>query len=495
MGIIIRQSFKGTLANYIGILIGYVNLVFLFPLYFSEAQIGVIRFLLEAVVVISGFSMLGANQSLVRFYPKILHKKNDRGLPFLVLSIVVIGFLAFVLVALLFKAHIMKYFSERAGELLKYFVFIMPLLFIHMIFNLTETYASIKGRIAVPKLLKDVFMRAGLSVAAVFFGYDYFGFQGVILFIICWHFVLLIFNIFYLKILTKFDLRPDFSAFPKGIIKEFWIFTGLILASSFTSVVLPRLDFIMVSSMKGMGDTGIYSTAFYLAMVIDIPKRAISQISNPIMSKFLHEGDYDKVQDLYKRSSIIQTLIGGLIFLVIWINLNTVFRLMPNGELYSTGAWVCFFIGIGKVIDMICGVGTSIIWNSNFYKYSVLMGVIATAVAIGGNLLFIPQFGITGAAISTCVAFSLLSFYTIGIIKYKLGIHPLGLSTLKLGVLIVIAIVCFEKMGYQGTITEELLVNNLFFTIPVIVLCYALKISTDFNSEVKKILQRLNLKL
>ena len=48
MGIIIRQGIKGTIVSYLGTLLGYVNMLILFPLIFSTEEIGLYRILLDA---------------------------------------------------------------------------------------------------------------------------------------------------------------------------------------------------------------------------------------------------------------------------------------------------------------------------------------------------------------------------------------------------------------------------------------------------------------
>ena len=57
----------------------------------------------------------------------------------------------------------------------------------------------------------------------------------------------------------------------------------------------------MVTSFLGLSDTGIYTTAFYIGMIIEIPRRAISQISVPFISENIKKKNFSKIEKNYKR--------------------------------------------------------------------------------------------------------------------------------------------------------------------------------------------------
>ncbi len=68
MGIIIRQSIKGTIVNYVGIAIGFFTTFFVLTFPYRR-EIGLTRVLIEAATLIVGLAQFGANSSIVRFYP------------------------------------------------------------------------------------------------------------------------------------------------------------------------------------------------------------------------------------------------------------------------------------------------------------------------------------------------------------------------------------------------------------------------------------------
>ena len=86
----------------------------------------------------------------------------------------------------------------------------------------------------------------------------------------------------------------------------------------------------MVTSLLGLSQTGIYTTAFYIGMIIEIPRRAISQISIPFISENIKNNNIKNLEKNYTEVSLYQTIIGVLFYLLIIINLDSLFSLIPN---------------------------------------------------------------------------------------------------------------------------------------------------------------------
>lgn len=76
MGVIIRQGFKAAISNYIGMVLGFVSMFVLFPLYYPTKELGAIRIFIELATVLSAFALMGTHYSVNRFFP--FFKTNDQ---------------------------------------------------------------------------------------------------------------------------------------------------------------------------------------------------------------------------------------------------------------------------------------------------------------------------------------------------------------------------------------------------------------------------------
>ena len=121
MGIIARQSIKGTIATYIGVVIGFVTTFFILTSYLTSEEIGLTRVLVDAATLFSSLALLGTSSSTLRFYPHFKDdSRNQQGLYFWTLIIPFVGFLLFLLCFFVFKGLIVKAFEENSPLFVDY---------------------------------------------------------------------------------------------------------------------------------------------------------------------------------------------------------------------------------------------------------------------------------------------------------------------------------------------------------------------------------------
>ena len=97
MGIIARQSLKGTIVNYIGAFIGFISTMFIVTRFLSSEEIGLTRVLFEAATFIGTFAQLGITSSAIRFFPSFKSKDgNNHGFFFYMMMVPLVGCLIFL---------------------------------------------------------------------------------------------------------------------------------------------------------------------------------------------------------------------------------------------------------------------------------------------------------------------------------------------------------------------------------------------------------------
>ena len=53
--------------------------------------------------------------------------------------------------------------------------------------------------------------------------------------------------------------------------------------------------------------------------------------------------------------------------------MDNIFRLMPNGDVFSAGWYVVIIIGAGRLFDMAAGINSEIIVMSKLYKFNMIL--------------------------------------------------------------------------------------------------------------------------
>ena len=139
MGIVIRQSLKATIANYLAVVVGYLNLGYFFPKIFSTEEIGLISFILGTSTLLISIFQLGMPSAIVRFYPEIKEKKQEMSfLNFSTLVPILLFLILFSLLAFLSPFIITKYYSN--SHLIKEYYFLVPIISFFM--GLTGIWAA-----------------------------------------------------------------------------------------------------------------------------------------------------------------------------------------------------------------------------------------------------------------------------------------------------------------------------------------------------------------
>ena len=179
MGVIIRQSIKGTIVNYIGVVVGFFTTFFVATRFLTAEEIGLTRVLLDAAMLFSSLAQLGTNTSIVRFYPYFKDDdKDDHG--FFFWSIVV-PFLGFVIFSVLFWAlrEVMaEAFSEKSDMFVTYYKCIFPLAFSLLYMAVSEANANVLMRIVVPKFVREVGVRVLTLVVYFLYAFSVLDLDG-----------------------------------------------------------------------------------------------------------------------------------------------------------------------------------------------------------------------------------------------------------------------------------------------------------------------------
>ncbi|MCC8146948.1 MAG: oligosaccharide flippase family protein [Bacteroidales bacterium] len=492
MGVVIRQSIKGTLVTYIGAGIGILINFIIVPKYIGEELLGLTNILLSAGVLFATFFQLGTASSAMRFFPYFKSKdKHHNGFFFYLISLVSLGFILFIPVFFVLKDSITTFFAEGSPEFNHYLLWVIPLTFFLLYWITFELYSNILMRIAIPKFIREIVVRILLIGVYMLYGLGYLDLDGFVTCFVCVYGIAMLITFIYISRIGSVSLKhnPDFIS--PSLKKDFLSYTSFIMLGSIGASMVNRIDVFMIGAGMNLAWTGIYSMAFNMSNIIEIPSRSISTISAPLAADALKRGDISTASVLYKKVSLHQLLLGSSLFILIWINIDNIYSIIPNGGTFSSGKWVVFFIGVAKLIEMTIGFGGSLIGFSKYYKWNLFFTLFLTFITILFNWLLIPRLGISGAAIAT------LSTYIIGfgvqllIVYSKIGLHPYSMGTLKILGVIGLSFI----MDYILPTLSNPWIDGLYRTIIIALiagtLIYVLKISNEANNIIGSIWKKL----
>jgi O-antigen/teichoic acid export membrane protein len=495
MGVVIRQSIKASISNYLGMGLGFLSLFLLFPLYFEPEELGAIRLLLEAGAVMSGFALLGTNYSINRFFPYFkTEDKKHHGFFFWAFAMPMLGFLLVLIGLLFWREGILSLFNKDAERLDGLYPLLLLLVLFLLFQQVSESCSANHGRIAMPNFFREVVVRIVQIASGLAFYWGWIGFYTAVALIVGAYLLAVLANLWFLGRLTRVYLVPDWHFLRERpeLRKDILRFTGFLFVGGLASLLVTKIDFLMLSSMRRLSDTAIYSIGFYLAMMVEIPKRTLLQISAPIMAGHMKENRLAEAGDLYRKTTLNQVLAGTLLFYLIWLNIDNLYAIMPRGDYYSAGKWVVFILGFGRLVDALGAASGTVLVNSKYYHWAFFNFGLSAIVAITANYILIPKWGITGAAIATLLTITLNQIAALIIVYVKTGLHPFDKGKIwLLGIFIVMLLptltgTWFANPYLDGLIRTPVLGGALFYLV------YALKVSEDMNHVANAFMRRVS---
>jgi O-antigen/teichoic acid export membrane protein len=487
MGIVIRQSIYSTLISYLGVAIGYINLLYLYPKFLSLEQVGLFRTIQDAAILFTPFAQFGLTQSIFRFYPQLVKdQKTSHTFITLMALMALAGFAVFFLVFKIFEAPLLSYFQDNAREIIQYASLVLWLTLVLVMIAVLEAFSRSLLKTVVPNLLREVMARLFLSVLVLVYFSGFITFNQFIIGSVFGYLIWLLILLFYLWRQGEISLQTNFTVLDQTKFPELFKYSLLSFAGMAGLILIGKIDSMMVSALLGLSANAIYTTAFYMATVIEIPKRALSQIAMPLISRAFERNDLKEVAELYRKTSINQFIIGSLLLIGVWINLDNLFALMPNGEHYGAGKWVVIIVGVGKLADMLFGPSSEIIVLSKYYKFNILLILVLATLIIVLNNSLIPRYGIEGAAWGA--AFALIAFnatkYLFIFSKYK--IQPFEFTTLKVAGIAVLTLAINSLLFKADNMLLDIIFRSGLVTLIFGGLVVLTKVSPEANQLVNK---------
>jgi len=485
MGIVVRQSIQNTITTYVGFAIGALNTLFLYTNFLTDEYYGLVGFLLSAATIMTPLMAFGVHNTLVKFYSSYDDiMQRDNFLSFMLylplLMIIPVGLIG------VFAYESISSFLSKENEVIRNYVPSIFLIAVAMAyFEVFYAWSKVHMRSVFGNFMKEVFHRVVIMLLlfAVYFEL-----------IDANEFVWSLVGVYFLRavVMKLYAYRLKFPnvifKFPKNT-KQIFTYSSMIIVAGSIALVLLDIDKVMIGKYIPIENVAYYNVAIFIAMVIIVPARAMHQITYPITAELLNSRNWKELENLYKRSSLTLFVISGWVFLMIVLNVKQLYELIPNE--YSTGLFVVLLISISKLFDNLLGINNAILYNSDYYKWTVVLGVLLAILTIILNVIFIPKYGINGAAVATFISLFLYSLAKVIVVNFKFNMHPFGKETLKVFLVLGLFYALFYLWDFQYHPLVNIGLKSLIFSLAYFILMYKGKISEDINSLFDAIIKKI----
>ncbi|MCA6068432.1 polysaccharide biosynthesis protein [Chryseobacterium sp. RG1] len=471
MSLVARQGFKYSIIGYIGFLLGTVSALFIFPNDFEFY--GKLRYSMQTAEMLVPFVVFGISYANVKFFHSLQKDGKTQNMLSLSLVSILINFLIFTIVFFALPYFYPKFAHSEAWKIKE---IILPLILVLSLCAIFNKYVSNFKRIVVSNIFDNLFPKiANLGAFCLFF---YFSFsQKIALAFFFGIFALMLFGyIYYTNKLQKinFDLSTDY--FKKDDFwKEFLNYSFFGFLGTFGNYL--AINSFMIGEFMGMEENGIYSVLYALISLISIPQLGLFNISAPIISQHLADGDMEGLDRFHKKTSLTLYFLGAVLFSCIMVGFPYLTQFMPkNGvmlRLYEPVIWIW---GSAVLVDLATGFNGNIISLSKYYRFNILVMLLLAGLTIGLNFYFIKntELKLVGIALSTAISLTTYNVVKIVFNYIVFKVSPLTIEMIFVSIICTLAITVaivlpnfnnnFINLVYKPSVVLILIFIGNYFT-------------------------------
>jgi O-antigen/teichoic acid export membrane protein len=480
-----HQSLVSLVFIYAGFLIGGINILFLFPKFFSTEQFGITRFLLEFAVLLSSVCSAGMISVTIKFFPfyqkHLPTKKND--LFFITLGIITIALIVFTIVLPFFKPIFIRKFSYRSPLLIQYYYLLLPLTVGLTLFSLYEAYAWITKKSVVSSFLREFLFRFTITILIVIWAmgwikdfsqfitaFSFAYFPALIALMLVVHRTRSIYFVSEISNLTQ-RLSPKMAGFGFAF-----------FASSVLNALARTNDTIILGtqSVRGLSDIAVFNVATFVITLMEVPQRSLVASATPQIAIAWKDKNYTRLSSLYNKTALNLLVIGVGLLAIIYLNVDELVSLL--GPQYASIGYIVLILGAAKIIDLGTGLNSQILVLSKHWKIDLYSNLFFVVVSLVLNYYLTKKLGLSGPAYGGLIAiifFNLIRFIAIWRI-YKL--QPFTIENLKVFGIGLISFFLIYIIPSSGNIYFNVVVSSTLFIGIYGLMIIFFKISPDLNN-------------
>jgi O-antigen/teichoic acid export membrane protein len=206
--------------------------------------------------------------------------------------------------------------------------------------------------------------------------------------------------------------------------RGFWRFTAPRALAVTAQIIVQRIDIVLVGILRGPTEAAIYTAASRFLVVGQLGNIAVSMAAQPQLAELFAMGARHRVNVIYQATTAWVVLLLWPLYLLILVNGQQVLAIF--GQSYKAGDTVLIILALSMLLSSACGQVDVVLVTAGRSSWSLVNGLLAMTVNVGLDLLLIPRYGITGAAIGWAAAITAANLMPLAQIAITARLYPFG---------------------------------------------------------------------
>jgi len=216
-------------------------------------------------------------------------------------------------------------------------------------------------------------------------------------------------------LLKKINFKFQFSFLKINEFKRIFTYAGIAFFCNFFQFLAYRMDYWFIDFFRTKEELGLYALASKLNQVLWMIPITIAAVIVPFTVSA-------SVEVMQKVKIILRLLFSGYISLgIILAIISPIFIPLIFGNSFS-GTVLPFIILLpGVIIFSITTLLAAYFAGINSQKINLKISFFCFLIILAGDIILVPQFGMKGAAVASCVGYAFSGFYSLFVFSKKSG--------------------------------------------------------------------------
>jgi O-antigen/teichoic acid export membrane protein len=404
----LKSVFKGGSIYTIGQLLTKASAFFLIPLYtrfLTPEDFGIIGYAHVVLQFAGTFFVFGLRGSQTRFFYQYKDDSLNVGSFIFTINLFLLVILSCFFVIYFFSKEIILNYLHTNNFILAPYLDIVILIIFFQVFNqmIVAYYLAAKNykKCAFLQFIQFILTTLIIILFVVVLNQGAYGqIKGILwgnivfFFIFCWDYI------------RKFSFKFSFSHLTTALIFGIPILFHLLMGSIHASI-----DRVILERYVSLGELGIYTLGYQIGMVLSVIVGSINRAWQPNYFEFMSSSMDIEQKKFENRRMLALWVIGiGSICLVgmMWAK---EFLILLTPENFHVAAGVVPIILFGYFFQGLYFFAVSPLFQFKKTKFLPFLTAVSALLNIILNFMFIPKYGIYGAAYATVLSFAFQSAF------------------------------------------------------------------------------------
>ena len=205
---------------------------------------------------------------------------------------------------------------------------------------------------------------------------------------------------------------------------KFWRFTAPRGLAGIFQIVVLWLNTLLVGRLDSTKSAGIFNAATRYVTAGLMVGVAIQQVAGPKLSELMAQRSWDRARGVYQTTTAWLMVATWPLYLTFALFAPTLLQLFGRG--FAGGADALTVLGLTMLVATAVGTVDIVLLMGGKSSWNLFNTVVALSANIVLNLILIPRYGGTGAAIAWSSSILFTNLLPLAQVWKFLGMHPFG---------------------------------------------------------------------